>query len=783
MNALYLYALALLLAFSGYAQSVVKSHTKQDGSPTFLRFNETQKLYNAADQLQALRDNLPVQKGDEFLFQKEEKDEIGFTHATYAQYYQGVEVRYSAYRVHMKGGQIVTMSGKFSSTEGIGDVDPMIAASDAESTAKAAIPSENYYPEMDDTKLVILPADITGTKFAVLAYEVDVYSMSPLNRQHVYVDAKSGKIVKMINRIHNAEDAQAATRFSGQRTMQTTFNGQANGYMLDDDSRGNGIETVIDGGPNLLDLDNNWTAQEYDNSEKDNGVIDAHWGAQKTYDYFFEKFNRNSIDNNGLKLKQNAHVGQNYVNAYWDGAQMYYGDGDNQISDILTSLDVVAHEIGHGFCQYAVAGGMLIYQKEPGALNESLSDIWAACIEDYFAPEKDIWIMGEDMWIGEEFPYIRSMSNPKLAEFPPQPDTYNGEYYVSTNGCFPADQNDWCGVHTNSGVVNYWFYLISEGGEGINDKDIGYNVNGFGIDKAAAIVYRTETQYLNSTSDFTEMMNFSLQSAEELYGVNSPEVQAVDDAWIAVGLKDPVVPNYCAANGQNANLNEAVWISRVALGGGDNTPDNLRSLTQYNGGYGDFTDVEEYTMKVQRGGGYELQITPGAELNWQNWYFKAWVDFNQDGSFDDANEQVYATANPEGEVEGFGMVNIPNNAPYGSTRMRIAVGKGSAPNECGQMSFGEVEDYTLVITEDGFGVPPDQNLWNPIVYPNPGTYFNVANYGEYAVGKVYNRSGLVQVVELNDMNSNINLEGYPNGLYYLDLVVDGERFSYKLVVE
>jgi Zn-dependent metalloprotease len=125
------------------------------------------------------------------------------------------------------------------------------------------------------------------------------------------------------------------------------------------------------------------------------------------------------------------------------------------------------------------------------------------------------------------------MSNPNQFS---QPDTYGGTYWVNTTSCTPTNNNDQCGVHTNSGVLNFWFYLLSQGGSGTNDISNAYNVTALGIDKAAAIAYRTNTVYLTSTSNYANARTYAIQSAVDLYGAGSQEVISTTNAWYAVGV-------------------------------------------------------------------------------------------------------------------------------------------------------------------------------------------------------------------------------------------------------
>ena len=251
-----------------------------------------------------------------------------------------------------------------------------------------------------------------------------------------------------------------------------------------------------------------------------------HIGEQKkTLDFYYTKFGRKSIDNNNFVIKSYIHYSRNYFNAFWDGSRMTYGDGSSTNGNKpLTALDVCGHEITHGLTSFTAN---LAYQKESGALNEGFSDIFGNSIEFWARPSKTSWKLGED------FNYvIRDMANPNAYS---QPDTYGGTYWKTTT-CTPSSTNDYCGVHTNSGVLNFWYYLLVNGGSGTNDKGFVYSVTGIGLDKAAAIAYRTLTTYLTSSSTYADARTYSLQSAADLYGAGSAEVTQTTNAWNAVGV-------------------------------------------------------------------------------------------------------------------------------------------------------------------------------------------------------------------------------------------------------
>lgn len=388
-----------------------------------------------------------------------------------------------------------------------------------------------------------------------LAYRFDLYAEEPLGRQLIYVDALNGRVLGSNSLLQEIDSpGMAYTAYSGLRAITTDQVGGNSFRLRTSDGKGKSIQTY-----NLKTRTSYSLATDFSNNSntwgkgdsytlstpKDAYALDAHFGAEKTYDFFKTFFGRNSIDNNGLPLKSYVHYSRGYFNAFWDGYRMTYGDGSSANNFLpLTSLDVCAHEISHGLTSYTAN---LNYSGESGALNEGFSDIFGTAVEAY-ARGRTTPGSNSSQWdwaIGSDFKtVIRDMANPKIYG---DPDTYQGiNWYSGT-----ADNG---GVHTNSGVLNYWFALLTEGSgpSGIehqslnidgdidtNDKGYRFEVKGLGLDKAQAIAYRTLTRYLTPTSSFSAARQWSLQAAADLVSSNrlSPDdAGQVAYAWNAVAV-------------------------------------------------------------------------------------------------------------------------------------------------------------------------------------------------------------------------------------------------------
>ena len=294
-------------------------------------------------------------------------------------------------------------------------------------------------------------------------------------------------------------------------------------YRLREAGRGEGVFTYdMMHGTNIalsqdfVDVDSNFT------DANAMAGVSVHWATEATYDYYLTQHSRNSIDNEGGRIVSYVHFGDEWFNAGWDGTRTLYGDGTgNEIP--LVSIDIVGHEITHGVTDYAAD---LIYAYEPGALNESFSDIFGEAVEAFLKGIAPDWLNGAELGVGG-----RSFADPKISF---NPDTYLGEYWWTS-----SDDNG--GVHTNSGVQNHWFYLLSEGGSGANDNGYEYNVESIGLDQAEQIAYRNLTVYLMPSSQYFDAREGSMNAAIDLFGADSPELVSVIKAWNAVGVLRPTL--------------------------------------------------------------------------------------------------------------------------------------------------------------------------------------------------------------------------------------------------
>jgi Zn-dependent metalloprotease/chitodextrinase len=675
---------------------------------------------------------------------KIEQDQLGYTHQKLQQYYNGVKVEFGTLIVHSKRDAVESLSSEYYPIQEF-DVTPGINNSQAFSKAVSHIGAQNYMWEFPDAamemdnyqkpigELVILPdfnsgRDVADVQAYKLAYKFDMFATNPISRGNLYIDATNGQalfydaIIKhatsfgyvgeaviiveteadYCSRIESEEtmtlvSGTAATRYSGSRTIETRLSGS--NYILEDIGRDVYTRDALNQAPGntypyvsnysqFTDNDNNWTAAEHNNSSKDNAALDAHWGAMMTYDYWQSQHNRDSYNGSGAQIRSYVHVDNNYNNAFWNGSVMSYGDGSCVSEscngfDALTSIDVAAHEIGHAVTTFTAN---LAYQRESGGLNEGFSDIWGAAVEHFAKgngsdtnPAAAVWLIGDEIDRRSDSAALRSMSNPTSLG---QPDTYGGTYWQNPNCGTPTNSNDYCGVHTNSGVLNYWYYLTAVGGSGTNDVGNAFNVSGVGMVKSSAIAYRTLNTYLSANSTFADARTAAIQSAKDLYGAGGAEEQAVTNAWYAVGVGAAygAPSSYCASASTNTNDE---YISRVQLGTIDNT-----SGAQF---YSNFTSQ---STDLNEGQSYTITVTPTWSGTVYAEGYAVWIDYNDDQDFDDAGELVWSkTASTN--TPNSGLFTVPTGTAGAATRMRVSMKYNGVPAACETFTYGEVEDYTV----------------------------------------------------------------------------------------
>ncbi|MFY7794780.1 MAG: M4 family metallopeptidase, partial [Chitinophagaceae bacterium] len=632
---------------------------------------------------------LPIRNVDELRLTTRETDALGFVHERYAQYFRKVRVEGGEYLIHLRNGAVSSLTGDYRHIPAEMDVMPSRTAGKALEDAIRHVgarvyawdPSvKNGYPGYTGPggELVVWDGPMPGKSGPRLAWKFDIYAQEPLYRAYVFVDARTGEVLATHSLIHDANTPSSGTTlYNGTQTFTADLTSGV--YKLRSTAAIGGVETYSlgNGTSYAAATDVTSTTSVFTSDPTAN---QAHWGAEKTLAYFKANHNRSSYNNQGATLKSYVHYSTNYVNAFWDGSRMTYGDGNGTTYRALVSLDIVGHEITHGVTQFSAN---LAYQNESGALNESFSDIFGEAIENYAKGSND-WLMGCDIGVNG-CGAIRNMKNPNAFG---DPDTYGGTYWYAGT----ADNG---GVHTNSGVQNKWFYILAVGESGTNDLGAAYSVAGIGLQKAAAIAYRNLAFYLTSTSSYANARLGAIQAAVDLFGAGSPEVQATTNAWYAVGVGCAYGQIcYCSSKG-NSQADE--WVAGVTIGAFTNTS----TASPY-------TFFSTKTVTLTPGGAHSVTLVPGYTASAFPQYWRIWVDLNRDSDFEDAGEMVF-DAGAAANGNRTGTFTIPATAS-GNTRMRVSMKYNAAPTPCEIFGYGEVEDYPVT-----FGTAPPADTQAPTV--------------------------------------------------------------------
>ncbi|GAA4331410.1 M4 family metallopeptidase [Streptomyces venetus] len=457
------------------------------------------------------------------------KDSDGTLHTRYERTYNGLPVL---------GGDLVVKSTKADATASVvkatrAAIKPATTTA-AVSTAKAerqalsaAKAGKAKSPDVDKAPRKVIWA---ASGKPTLAYETVVGGLQAdgtPNELHVVTDAATGE---KLFEYQGIETGTGNTMYSGTVTLGTTQSGST--YNLTDAARGghktynlnrgtSGTGTLFSGSDDV------WGNGSASNAET--AGADAHYGAALTWDYYKNVHGRSGIRGDGVGAYSRVHYGNNYVNAFWSDSCfcMTYGDGSGNTHP-LTAIDVAGHEMTHGVTSNTAG---LNYSGESGGLNEATSDIFGSTVEFYANNSGDVgdYLIGEEIDINGDGSPLRYMDKPSK-------DGASKDSWYSGIGSID--------VHYSSGPANHFFYLLSEGSGTKTINGVTYNsatsdglpVTGIGRDKAEKIWFRALTTKFTSTTNYAAARTGTLAATGELYGTDSAEYKAVQDAWAGINV-------------------------------------------------------------------------------------------------------------------------------------------------------------------------------------------------------------------------------------------------------
>ncbi|WP_225634860.1 M4 family metallopeptidase [Streptomyces solaniscabiei] len=504
------------------------------------------------------------------------KDRDGTLHTRYERTYDGLPVL---------GGDLVVTTAASGKTEQVvkatakaikpATVTPKITAAKAEQQAVSAAKAAGAeQPDADRAPRKVIWA---GNGTPVLAYETVVGGLQEdgtPNELHVVTDAATGAKLYEYQAIH---EGTGNTMYSGTVTLGTAQSGSS--YTLTDTARGNHKTYNLNRGTSGTGTlysgpDDTWGNGSASNTET--AAADAHYGAALTWDYYKNVQGRSGIRGDGVGAYSRVHYGNNYVNAFWSDSCfcMTYGDGSGNTHP-LTSIDVAAHEMTHGVTSNTAG---LNYSGESGGLNEATSDIFGSSVEFYANNPSDVgdYLIGEEIDINGDGSPLRYMDKPS------KDGASKDSWYSGLGGI---------DVHYSSGPANHFFYLLSEGSGTKTINGVTYNsptsdglpVTGIGRAKAEKIWFRALTTKFTSTTNYAGARTGTLAATGELYGTDSAEYKAVQDAWAAINVGSrsgggggggTTVEN--TANVNIPDYGAAVTSSITVSGRTGNAPSNLQ---------------------------------------------------------------------------------------------------------------------------------------------------------------------------------------------------------------
>lgn len=479
--------------------------------------------------LRSRRNDLRVLNPDqEFSLSKYSQDGLGRRHLRYRQQYQGLPVWPAELNVHLDaGGNVDLMNGAFIPTPRRLITQPVWSADKALNQARKTVPAGEK-AIAGPPELIVYASEVLGAR---LGWKCEL-SVSPESDWLVVVDALNGNVLTAYNQVQTELAAGSGQDLFGDTRALDTWR-EGGKYYLTDTSKS--MYDPTSNPPSADKTRGGILVYDMANSEDvNNGLIvssasaTSGWLAEgvslayslsETYDYFDERHNREGIDNQKGSILGFVRYGQDYENAFWTSEYnaVFFGDG----VPYAGALDVVAHEITHGVTSFTCN---LIYQDQPGAINEAFSDIFGEMVEARTDG-------GTDWLHGTVLNDKRSLRDPSSIEI-----SETGYYYPSKMSEFygrnhPLLQKfvdqDYGGVHINMTIASHCFYLLAQGMAGA-----------IGIRDAERIFYRAQTVHLVSNSQFIDLRLACIVAAEELFGAGAAQVQKVKDAFDEVEIFD-----------------------------------------------------------------------------------------------------------------------------------------------------------------------------------------------------------------------------------------------------
>ncbi len=698
-----------------------------------------------------------------------ENDELSYTHYRYKIFYKDIPLEPGTFYVHVLNGNVTSANGEYSIFNSL-DILPSISQETAFQTAlhhaQINMNDDTRSSEIELMKsaghLVFLQLE----EQKKLAWKFELKQEAPTAKDvYVYIDALSGEYLHEENLIHYINyPLNVPSIYSGIVPIICDKTA-SNVYFLNETVRKINTRTYYKtfGGSyftsDIYSLDSLWNV----NSNLKAG-IDVHFGLETSFDFFLQKFSRDSYDNLGHIINANINYPYSVVANYNSGYFNFPAkDNMNQLEQV--TIELVGHEYAHGVIK---SSANLNSTSEAGGLIESFADIFGIAIDFYKNPTTANFILGDRTKVNGV--PDRDLANP--FQFG-HPFVYNGVNWINNSPYHLA------------GVQNYWFYLLVNGGSGTTNFGVNYQINSIVMEAALKIAYRTLTVYLSPSSNYASARTGSIQAAIDLYGACSNEVKEVTKAWYSLNVGGNYVDGVAASalisqttlcNGialtpLNISINGSTYewdfgdgttstlinpshiytqpgiytLSLIATGTSTcNTTDTLiipnitinpntnlvpalclPTKQSLNGSVGiyrvQFADIDNYSSSsysegnqdfscessttLHPGDNTEIIVTTSANTL-EN--VKAWIDYNNDGDFT-ASEIVYESIDQKMYHNG---IILTDSNPLLNTPLRMRViddYQQIISGACDTLLFGQSEDYRITFVPST--APPIVNFW------------------------------------------------------------------------
>jgi len=509
-------------------KKVIRS--KKSGTPIFIEIEQgnlksagvlssEEKFWNFFETTKGLT-NIDNPDKD-LLIEEVYTDDLGITHTKAKQHYNGVEIYGAEVILHLNNQKEI-FTGKLINVHQKIDVNPGLESQNAIDFAIEDLKKYAIWKEISDTQKDILSYESPSSDLVIyqskegttaLCYEINIRP-NFLETWKYFIDAKNGQVVFKYNNT-KSDGPAVANGYDLNGVLRTIDTYLENGtYYL-----ANTVETMYNeekGEGMIMTYDANNTPSSFslatsaDNTWNNPATISLHHSSTKMYKYLEDTFGRNSINNQGGNIigivNLSSEDGSGYDNAYWSSPLIYFGNGGSSFYNLAGGLDVVAHEMGHGVVENTAN---LEYQYQSGAINETYADIFGSMVD------REDWLIGEDVTNSSYISTgaLRDMANPHNGDLNGWQPMHVSEMYIG--------ENDRGGVHINSGIGNYAYYLYA---------------TAITKEKAEQVFYRALANYLTTKSQFIDFRIAVIQSAKDLYGDSSAEVIEAINAFDAVGI-------------------------------------------------------------------------------------------------------------------------------------------------------------------------------------------------------------------------------------------------------